>query len=216
LVADVRYGTGVAEADPVASAEALESAARANPLVPAYRRSLGSAYGRVMEASLSSPAAVPGLTAPEAYARAEQALLRAAALAPTDYESHKSLAQLYSRAALLLDPAVAAKAVESAEEAVRLRPRGADALYELAVANREAGDATAAQRAAEAAVFVAPWYAEPYTLLGLLRQEQGDAAGAAREFRSALDRLKADDPRRAALEQALRSAEASAATEPTP
>ncbi len=211
IASDYRYLKGNQNPDPAAGVVDLDAAIRLNPFQPDYYRTLGSVHGRLMEQLLgTSGGAVTDLVRSE-FQKAEDALVRATKMTPTDYAPYVSLAEFYNRASYFVDIVLAEKGREAAAAAVKYRPAGPAGLYQLALANMQLGDYESALEAALRANTLLPSYAETQLLLGQLYQKTGELERARDEYAKGLELLQPTDSRYQAAQEALASVEASLA-----
>lgn len=185
---------------PIATRLAERAVALA-PWEPEYRRGYAMVMRRVVDAGQGSGLA---LTPEAAVKRGEVQLAAATAISPADFRNPLVLGGLYLSAASAISTSYAAQAADAASEAIRLRPASPEGYNQLALARARSGDTEAATAAARRSVELWDGYADGWVVLALLLEQSGETAGAAEAYRSALETLPQGDPRRAAVEGALR------------
>ncbi|MDH2430056.1 hypothetical protein [Sphaerisporangium sp. TRM90804] len=173
----VSHGEGRLSSDPSRSAKALQARLRRLPKDHLAWASLGTAY--VEQARITAD--------PSYYAKAGEALERAARLAPADP------AVLTGRAALAAGRHEFAEAVRLARLAVSANPHGAAAYGVLADAHTQLGDLRRAGNAVRRMVELRPGVAS-FTRASYDAELRGDHAEAVRMLEAALgDAFTADD-----------------------
>jgi tetratricopeptide (TPR) repeat protein len=209
VVADNHYLVGRVIARDADAADRIERAIALNPFNEMYKLELGSVWHTRFRAAAERYAAAwaagsgaepDRALALDYLATAEDAYLAVIDYAPMEYDTYVFLANLYNEAAIYIDPAYAADAVEVGMRGVAVSEFGPAIRVQLALAYsvQERFDEAIAEL--EFATALDSRYTGAYTLLGDMYARAGRVDDARAAYEHVLKRYPDDAGARAGLE----------------